>query len=244
MAQSDSSTSPGRYRADLSRGSELERKSPTLALDTSRLPFLRLDWSLLHAINAGVATRDWLEDPVTQLAGLAVAIYAIATIGLWFLDRPYGELKWKLASASALAAAWAAMLANQVITHLVWDRPRPYATHGASDHVLAAPSADPSFPSDHAAAAFAIAFAVLAHSRRGGMAFLVAATLIGLSRIALGMHYPSDVVAGAFMGWLAAMLVTRPGRVWIARVVVLVSRVSDPALRALRQRVGRRSVPG
>ena len=169
-----------------------------------------MDWSLLHAINSGVATRDWLEDPVTQLAGLATAIYAIATVGLWFIARPYGELKWKLASASALAAAAVAMLANQVITH-VWDRSRPYTTHGASDHLLSAPSVDPSFPSDHAAAAFAIAFAVLAYSRRGGIAFLLASTLIGLSRIALGMHYPSDVLAGALVGWLAAMLVTGPG---------------------------------
>ena len=147
---------------------------------------------------------------MTQLAGLATAIYAIATVGLWFIARPYGELKWKLASASALAAAAVAMLANQVIAH-VWDRSRPYTTHGASDHLLSAPSVDPSFPSDHAAAAFAIAFAVLAYSRRGGIAFLLASTLIGLSRIALGMHYPSDVLAGALVGWLAAMLVTGPG---------------------------------
>jgi undecaprenyl-diphosphatase len=196
-----------------------------------------LDWSVLHAVNSGVATRDWLEDPVTQLAGLTVAIYAIATVGLWFLARPYGELKWKMASASALAAAAVAMLTNQVITHFVWERSRPYATHGASDHLLSAPSVDPSFPSDHAAAAFAIAFAVLACSRRGGIAFLVAATLIGLSRIALGMHYPSDVLAGALVGWLAAMLVTRLGRVWIARIVVLMSRVSDPVLRPLWRRV-------
>ena len=197
----------------------------------------RVDWSLLHAINSGVATRDWLEDPVTQLAGLATAIYAIATVGLWFLARPYGELKWRMASASALTAAAVAMLANQVITHFVWDRSRPYTTHGASDHLLSAPSVDPSFPSDHAAAAFAIAFAVLAYSRRGGIAFLLAATLIGLSRIALGMHYPSDVLAGALVGWLAAMLVAGPGRAWIAHLVDFASRATDPALRALWRRI-------
>ena len=195
-----------------------------------------MDWSVFHAINAGVATRDWLEDPVTQMGGLVVTLYAIATIGLWFLARPYGDLKWKLACASALVAAAVAMLGNQVISR-AWDRPRPYETHPASDHLLSAPSPDPSFPSDHAAAAFAIAFAVLAFSRRGGLVFLAAATLIGLSRIALGMHYPSDVVAGALVGWAAAMLVTGFGGTWIVRLVVPLSSVSDRLLRPLWDRL-------
>ena len=44
--------------------------------------------------------------------------------------------------------------------------------------------------------AFAIAFGVLAFSRRAGVLFLLAATLIGLSRIAVGLHYPSDSKGG------------------------------------------------
>ena len=103
-------------------------------------------------------------------------------------------------------------------------------THQASTYLLSAPSLDPSFPSDHAAVAFAIAFGVLAFSRRIGILFLVAATLIGLSRIALGLHYPSDVIAGVLVGWAAAMITTGPGRRWVARLVAVVSRVSDPAL--------------
>jgi len=198
-----------------------------------------LDWSVFHAINAGVATRDWLEDPVTLFGGLAVTLYAIATIGLWFLARPYADLKWKLACASALVAAAVAMLADQVISR-IWDRPRPYETHSASDYLLSDPSPDASFPSDHTAAAFAIAFAVLAFSRRGGLAFLAVATLIGLSRIALGMHYPSDVIAGALVGWAAAMLVTGLGRTWILRLVVRLSRISDRLLRPLWDRLSNR----
>jgi len=201
-----------------------------------------LDWSVFHAINTGVATREWLEDPITLLSGLAVTLYAVATIGLWFLARPYGDLKWKLACVSALVAAALAMVGNQVIAH-IWDRPRPYETHRATDYLLSTPSPDPSFPSDHAAAAFAIAFAVLAISRRGGLAFLIAATAIGLTRIALGMHYPSDVLAGAVVGWMAAMLVTRIGRAWILRLVVRLSRVSDRLLRPLWDRLSPRRAP-
>ena len=181
-------------------------------------------------MNAAVATRDWLEDPVTVLADAAVPLYALATAGLWLLARPYGNPRWKLASSSALIAAALALAANQAIAHL-WTRPRPFSEHPGLTHVLAARTTDPSFPSDHAAAAFAIAFAVLAFSRRAGIAFLGAATLIGLSRIALGMHYPSDVLAGALVGFAAAALVTTLGRPWLIRLVALVSRATDPLLR-------------
>ncbi|HKP09743.1 MAG TPA: phosphatase PAP2 family protein [Gaiella sp.] len=181
-------------------------------------------------MNDGVATRDWLEDPVTAASELVVPLYALATVALWLLARPYGNPRWKLASSSALIAAAVALAVNQVIAHL-WDRPRPFTEHPNLTHVLAARTTDPSFPSDHAAAAFAIAFAVLAFSRRAGIAFLAAAALIALSRVALGMHYPSDILAGALIGFGAATLVTTLGRPWVARLAVLLSRVTDPLLR-------------
>lgn len=198
-----------------------------------------MDWTVFHSVNSAVATRDWLEDPTTALADLAVPLYALATAGLWFLARPYGSTRWKLASASALLAAGIALMANQVVSHL-WERPRPFTAHPSLTHVLGARTTDPSFPSDHAAAAFAIAFAVLAFSRFGGALFLVAATLIGISRIALGMHYPSDVLAGLLVGLGAAALVTTLGRPWMVRVVALVSRISDPLLRPVWAAFGRR----
>jgi undecaprenyl-diphosphatase len=189
-------------------------------------------------VNTTVATRDWLEDPTTALADVAVPLYALATVALWFLARPYGPTRWKLASTSGLVAAAVALLVNQAIAHL-WERPRPFTSHAALTHVLSARTTDPSFPSDHAAAAFAIAFAVLVFSRRAGWLFLAAATLIALSRVALGMHYPSDVVAGMLVGLASALLVTRAGRQWVVRLVALLSRVSDPVLRPVWDRLRR-----
>jgi len=197
----------------------------------------RIDWSLFHALNAGVATRDWLEDPVTAFAELAIPLYAAALIALWFLARPYGDRRWKQACISGFAAAGIAMTTNQVISHL-WERPRPFTAHPALTHLLSAPSVDPSFPSDHAAVAIAIAFAVLAFSRRAGLLFLAAATLIAISRVALGMHYPSDVLAGMLIGWAAAQLVTGLGLRWVDRLVSLLSRSSDPLLEPLWSRLG------
>ncbi|MDH8190437.1 undecaprenyl-diphosphate phosphatase, partial [Klebsiella pneumoniae] len=68
---------------------------------------------------------------------------------------------------------------NQLILLLV-HRMRPY--DGGVTHLLTAPSADPSFPSDHATASFAIAAAFLLHGMwRAGLGFLAAAALVMFS---------------------------------------------------------------
>jgi undecaprenyl-diphosphatase len=193
-----------------------------------------VDWTLFHAANSVLVGRDWLEDPVTGVLAVAVPVYAAATLALWLLARPYGLTRWKRATVAALLSASLALLANQAIAHL-WDRPRPFAAHPLATHLFAAPSTDPSFPSDHAAAAFAIAVAVLALSRPLGAAFVAAATLIAASRVVVGLHYPSDVLAGAAVGTAAALLVTYLGRPAIDLAVRLGSVVTDPLLIRLRR---------
>src|SRR3954452_23193850 len=69
-----------------------------------------------------------------------------------------------------------------------------------------------SFPSGHATAAFALAFAVAALWPRLRLVMLIYALLIGATRLVLLAHHPSDVVAGAVLGVIGAMLV----RYWFA----------------------------
>jgi membrane-associated phospholipid phosphatase len=69
-----------------------------------------------------------------------------------------------------------------------------------------------SFPSGHAVTAFALAFAVAAVWPRTRVVMIVYAVLIALTRLVLLAHHPSDVVAGALIGVVGAMLV----RYWFA----------------------------
>jgi undecaprenyl-diphosphatase len=64
-----------------------------------------------------------------------------------------------------------------------------------------------SFPSGHATTAFALAAVVGFASERWFYPVLVLASLIGLSRLTLGVHYPTDVIAGAIIGLLGAYAV-------------------------------------
>jgi membrane-associated phospholipid phosphatase len=93
----------------------------------------------------------------------------------------------------AFAVVLAALLANTAIKQVV-RRPRPDL--GPELPPLGPTVSSLSYPSAHAATSFAAAGAL------GGSAPLYAAAgAMALTRPYLGVHYPSDVVAGALLGW-------------------------------------------
>jgi undecaprenyl-diphosphatase len=127
-----------------------------------------MDYRVYHAVNRFVFHHAWLGRALAGIEKWAVPVIAVATFALWLLARPGGSRKWKLASATALASAALGLLVNQVVAQF-WHRARPFAAH-RSAHVWGSRSHDPSFPSDHASAAFAIGFAVLLFDRVAGNA--------------------------------------------------------------------------
>ena len=95
---------------------------------------------------------------------------------------------------------------NAVVCNL-WLKPmvartRPYDLLGYE--ILVRRLGDYSFPSGHTSASFAAATALYAIDRRWGTAAYILAVLIGFSRLYLGVHFPTDVLAGAVIGILAA----------------------------------------
>src|SRR5438094_515711 len=133
-----------------------------------------MDYRVYRAINQFVFHHAWLGRDLATLENWAVPAVALATFALWLFARPGGNRKWKLASACALASAALALLVNQLIG-TIWHRQRPFATHPPTP-VCGARSHDPSFPPDHASAAFGLAFAVFPFARGAGAVFLAPAS--------------------------------------------------------------------
>ena len=84
-------------------------------------------------------------------------------------------------------------------------RERPYITHSAIQCV-SAPLDRYSFPSGHTLHAVAFTIIVASYFPEWSSVLLAFTTLIALSRVVLGLHYPTDVAAGAVLGGTLAFL--------------------------------------
>ena len=167
-----------------------------------------MDFTIDHALNHGIREHPLLVAIIAGFANWGVLAFGVAAVALWLLDTPRQPGTWRRACVAGLSAAAVGLLASQVISH-IWDRPRPYQDHPLGVIPLITPSLDPSFPSDHAAAAFAIAFGILFVARRTGWLFVAWAALIGISRVLAGMHYPTDILAGAVVGLASGYFTAR-----------------------------------
>jgi undecaprenyl-diphosphatase len=104
-----------------------------------------------------------------------------------------------------LFAVGAADLLSALVKALV-PRHRPF------EHQLGPSERTHSFPSGHTATAFAGATVLSAYAPRYRVAFYALACLIGFSRLYNGVHYPTDVLAGAVLGSCVAFALLRSRR--------------------------------
>jgi glycosyltransferase involved in cell wall biosynthesis/membrane-associated phospholipid phosphatase len=118
--------------------------------------------------------------------------------------RRFPRVLWALIPAAIIATAWVHGWKK------TYNESRPLATLERSEVKVIGPELrHGSFPSGHATTAFATAGVCILGLRLGlmGSLILVAiASVVGLSRVVVGAHWPMDVLAGAFGGWLAAAL--------------------------------------
>jgi undecaprenyl-diphosphatase len=135
------------------------------------------------------------------------------------LKREYLLLGFGLSIASVIAARLLALslpFRERPLRNPLLDFQLPYTMEGSMLETWS------SFPSDHAVVFFCLAAAIWFASRRlGVVAALYALIVISLPRIYTGVHYPTDVVAGAVLGWcIACFSKVRSLRIHLARPVL------------------------
>lgn len=183
-----------------------------------------MDYQLEQWINAAAGHNPVLDAVMVALAKWSEVAFIALVLGwlLWgMLTRAAAERR---SAFAALLASGLALAVNQVIS-FAWSRPRPFAAHPGRVHVLLSHPADASFPSDHVAAAVAIAVVLVAAHRRLGLFAFLLALAVGYARVFVGDHYPGDVLGGVVVGLLSGAILL------IGRAQVIISWADARAAR-------------
>lgn len=176
------------------------------------------DLWLLGALNAWAGKNEWLD---------AAIIFFAVWLGWWMVAGVIAFIVAPLVRKTGLPAEQAkkafvifgsALIARYGIVgamRFFYDRPRPFEIL-ADAYQLIQHSAGGSFPSGHAAFFFALTTGVFFYNRRIGTIFFAGALLVSIGRAIAGVHWPSDILAGAAVGiltpWIVYKVFTKTSR--------------------------------
>jgi undecaprenyl-diphosphatase len=181
---------------------------------------VNVDNAILHALNGFFFHHDAVEDTVVAYVNAAELLFLGALLVTFSLVRGPARRGARRAVVAAGLSAGLGLGLAQFIARAV-DRPRPFVADPSGVHLFTRHAADPGFPSDHATAAFAIAVAILLRDRRWGAVALAFAGVLAVGRVAMGVHYPSDVLGGAALGAACALVL------WLPPVRRALNRLAD-----------------
>lgn len=130
--------------------------------------------------------------------------YFFARYGILLVVLSMVYLIWHKRINALICTLFSAFFASIVdlVIFLAWSRPRPFVTHTEIDAIIEKMRVDvSSFPSSHTYISFAFATSIFLYGHKKlGIFLYIISILIALSRVAVGLHYPSDIIGGALLG--------------------------------------------
>ena len=157
----------------------------------------------LYAAIQGLPHTPVSDRYVAMLSDLGEGLgWVAAAIAVAWL----GGAKGRRAGLATAVASLGTTYAVQGLVKPLFSRKRPFV--GREISVVGIRGTDPSFPSGHTASSFAAATALASFYPRSAPLVFGFASMVGISRVHLGHHFPSDVAAGSVLGVAAGALTT------------------------------------
>lgn len=150
-----------------------------------------MDYQLFEMINQLAGQSGLVDNLMIFLSRYGYILLIGAVILLVFFPRS------RSIGASGVVGVISALLVSQAVSKIIY-RDRPFVVHEFEPLYEKATSS--SIPSDTATIAFACSVVLWQLDRKVGMGAMALSGLIGISRIFVGHHYPTDVIAGGVIG--------------------------------------------
>lgn len=165
--------------------------------------FINIDHQLFQLINNFAFKWLWLD-----IVGVLFAKYLIYLMALvLFLFLLKSKKNWRMILAALISAFTARFIITGLI-RLLKPRSRPFIS-GNNINLLINKINEQSFPSGHASFTFGLATIVYLYNKKWGVVFFVLAFLVSIARVFVGVHWPSDILAGAIIGIFSGWLVSK-----------------------------------
>ena len=159
----------------------------------------QFDADLFLMLTAGPQAPGWLVLVASFLASSVVFLVALGLLAGWIMGRA------RFALLDAVASGFLGLGVVQVIG-LALYRPRPFEDGLGLNLMNHIP--ENSFPSDHATLMFALAVSLaMSPMRRVGLWLLPLGLAVGWGRVYMGVHYPLDILGGAVLGTVCALVI-------------------------------------
>lgn len=175
--------------------------------------------TLLRQMNGLAGRSEFLDRMIVFFAEDLFVAATVAVVALILLALFFSGLRRVFRGNAALflyvlLAVFVSRSVTEVIRYF-YQHPRPFEALGNVTQLVEHGGGD-SFPSGHAAIAFAAAAAVIFSGHKLGWRLFFIAALVGAARVIAGVHWPFDVVGGAATGvvsaWFIRMLMRRMPR--------------------------------
>ena len=159
-----------------------------------------LDLIIFNAINGFAGTWRWLDN-----LAIFFAVYLGYVLFFWLAMFLIFDIKkyWRMVVEALIAALFVRFVLVEFFYWLHF-RFRPF-TSGYFTQLIEYDAQKTSFPSGHASFYFALSTIIFAYNKKAGIVFYICSFLMVISRVFVGVHWPSDILAGAivgtFMGW-------------------------------------------
>ncbi len=162
-----------------------------------------MDSVIFQYINSFALKYLWLDAAAIFFANYFG--WVLIGVLILFLIKNFRKY-WKMTATAFISAVLARFIITEIIRWLC-PRTRPFVLEQVN--LLLPHRLTGSFPSGHAAFFFAISLIVYFYNKKAGILFFIASTLICISRVFSGLHWPSDILGGVVVGLFAAWLIHR-----------------------------------